>query len=558
MEDCRYVLTGAPSPHLDRERMLKHNILAATALLATVLALGGCTCVAPVATACQSTADCPASSTCLPIQKCAPQCTSDAECTANEKCSASGGCVAKSGCGANTDCASGQECTAEGLCAQSCQGAGTCAAGSVCLNSGTCAVACTAGTSCAAGEKCSTIGACVPQSGCGAKEDCAANQLCDALGKCINDCRTAGCNAGAVCTTDGTCAAQAPDGGATSCGGELFQAAKVNSNMFIAFDKSGSMDNSITRNGPSKWEIATDAIKQVTQQYQSQIQFGLMLFPVGSGDSTKCVPGQVSVSVGDQRAAAIASTLNANMPGGATPIGAVLTSAGMVPELADPMRANYVMLVTDGAETCNGDGEAAATANLSTKGIKTFVVGFGGEVNAQNLTDIASAGGTARPGNVKYYQADDAPGLLAAFNLIAQGALGCEYRLATAPPDVTKVFVYVNGVLQTKDATHANGWDYSAQTQRITFYGGLCSLVAKDATAKVSIVYGCPDFSLVETDQRDGGAGLPNGATCTASGDCANGLCVGGVCGRADGQPCTTAADCASSLCGSGVCFSIN
>lgn len=342
-----------------------------------------------------------------------------------------------------------------------------------------------------------------------------------------------------------------------SCGGELFQATKVNSNMLIAFDKSGSMDNSIVRNGPSKWEIATEAIKQVTSQYQAQIQFGMMLFPIGPGDSTKCVPGPVSVSVGDLRAAQVASTLNASMPGGSTPIGGVLTAAGQVADLADPMRANYVMLVTDGTETCNGDGEAAARNNLSAHGIKTFVVGFGGEVSASNLTDIAIAGGTARPGQVKYYQADDAPTLLAAFQGIAQGALGCEYRLATAPPDPTKVFVYVNGVLQNKDATHANGWDYLPQTQRVTFYGGLCTLVATDSSAKVSIVYGCPDFTLTETDRRDGGAGLPNGSACTLNGDCANGLCIGGVCGRPDGAACTTGTECASGMC-SGTCFSIN
>src|SRR5205085_869643 len=105
-----------------------------------------------------------------------------------------------------------------------------------------------------------------------------------------------------------------------------------------------------------------------------------------------------------------------------------------------------------------------------------------------NLADIATAGGTPRPGATKYYQADDSAGLLAAFNLIAQGALGCEYRLAMAPPDPAKIFVYVNGVLQNRDVAHANGWDYSAATVRVTFYGGLCNLVATDATAKVSLV----------------------------------------------------------------------
>jgi hypothetical protein len=526
--------------------------LTVTLLLGAAL-LSACTCGGgAVGADCQSASDCNAALTCLDTQTCATKCTGDATCAASEKCSTAGGCVPKTGCGSDADCGTGQACTAQGTCAQSCQGVGSCGSTAVCLSSGTCATKCTTAADCAGGEKCSTIGGCVPTTGCGATTDCPSGQLCDGLGKCVPDCKTAGCNPGATCATDGTCVPAAADGGPMTCGGELFQAAKVNSNMFIAFDKSGSMNDPI--NGVSKWNIATSAIKQVTQQYQSQIQFGLMLFPAGAGNTQQCVPGPVAVTVGDQRATMISSALDANMPGGRTPIGGVLTAAGQVPELADPMRANYVMLVTDGSETCNGNGVQAATTNLANKGIKTFVVGFGADVDAQNLADIATAGGTPRPGATRYYQADDAAGLLAAFNLIAQGALGCEYRLATAPPDPAKVFVYVNGVLQNRDVMHANGWDYSPATVRITFYGGLCNLVATDATAKVSIVYGCRDDSLTETDRRDGGASLPNGSACTSNVDCANGVCSGGFCGLPVGANCTAGTQCASTVCVAGKC----
>lgn len=525
-------------------------------LLLTAIAmasLSACNCGGgAVGAQCQTAADCQAALVCLDTESCATKCSGDAQCGANEKCSTSGGCVPKSGCGADGDCLTGQACNAAGQCVQSCQGAASCGSTAVCLGNGTCATKCSGQGDCPTGEKCSTTGGCVPFNGCGAKEDCASGQLCSSAGKCIADCNTAGCAPGATCApSTGECVATNPDGGPMTCGGELFQAAKVNSNMFIAFDKSGSMNDLI--GGQRKWDIATTAIKSVTSQYQSQIQFGLMLFPAGAASNQQCVPGPVSVQIGDQRASAIGSALDMNGPGGRTPIGGVLTAAGNVPALADPMRANYVMLVTDGTETCNGDGVAAATANLQ-KGIKTFVVGFGGEVDAQNLADIATAGGTPRPGATKYYQADDANGLLAAFNLIAQGALGCEYRLASAPPDPAKIFVYVNGVLQNRDVVHANGWDYSSATVRITFYGGLCNLVATDATAKVSIVYGCPDDSLTEGDRRDGGAALPNGSACTVGTDCVNGQCVSGTCGLPVGAMCTAGTQCASTVCLNGTC----
>ena len=518
------------------------------------LTFGACSCPGAVGTQCQSGKDCATALTCLDTKTCAHACASDANCTASEKCSTSKGCVPKTGCGADGDCLSGQACTSAGTCAQSCQGAGSCGSTQVCLQSGTCTGKCTTAADCAAGEKCSKVGGCVAGDGCGVKEDCAPNHLCDSLGRCVSDCRTAGCNPGSTCNSAGQCLPANPDGGATTCGGELFQAAKVNSNMYIAFDRSGSMNDPITGGGASKWVIATTAIKQVTAQYQSQIQFGLGLFPAGGGNSQRCVPSPTAVTVGDQRAAQIAMALDAAAPGGSTPIGGVLTSAGLVPELVDATRANYVMLVTDGSETCNGKGVQSATDNLRRKGIKTFVIGFGGQVDAMNLTDIATAGGTARPGATKYYQADDAPGLLAAFNLIAQGALGCEYRLAAAPPDPSKVFVYVNGVLQNRDVAHANGWDYTPATTRITFYGGLCNLVATDATAKVSIVYGCPDDTLIEVDRRDGGAALPNGSACTVNADCANNICSVGLCGLPVGANCSTGAECSSTICTGGKC----
>jgi hypothetical protein len=515
--------------------------------------LGGCACPGAVGANCTTTKDCQGQLACLDTKVCATACTADAgRCASGEKCSASGGCVPSSGCGSDRDCVTGQACTSAGTCAQSCQGAGSCGSTAVCLASGTCAGKCTSAADCASGERCSSVGGCVPANGCGAKEDCAAGQLCDAVGKCQSDCRTTGCLAGSTCASDGQCVAAAADGGAMTCGGERFQATKVNSNMLIAFDKSGSMRELI--NGTSKWDIATGAITQVTQQYEQQIQFGLMLFPAGGTTAQECVPASLSVPVGTPSATSIASVLNMNGPGGKTPIGGVLTAAGQVTTLADPLRANYVMLVTDGSETSGGDGVAAATANLMQRGIKTVVIGFGNGVNGGTLADIATAGGTPRPGTPKYYQADDAPALLAAFNQIAQGALGCEYRLASAPPDPAKVYVYVNGVLQNRDVAHANGWDYAAPTQRVTFYGNLCTLVATDATARVSIVYGCPDGSLVEVDRRDGGAGLPNGSACTVAADCANGQCLSSVCGAPVGARCTTGTDCASTICTNGTC----
>ena len=77
-------------------------------------------------------------------------------------------------------------------------------------------------------------------------------------------------------------------------------------------------------------------------------------------------------------------------------------------------RENYVILLTDGLETCGGDPEAAAAELLNLKWhegelderdtpVKTYVIGFGLDpVSASALNDIAAAGGT----NEAYFAAN--------------------------------------------------------------------------------------------------------------------------------------------------------
>ena len=520
----------------------------------TAIAFAACNCGGGSGGPCQSTQDCGTNLVCLGTQICAPACQSDSDC-AGGKCSQAGGCIpATTGsCGNSDDCATNQKCVSPGTCAQRCVNGNDCAAGQACLPNQTCAAQCSTAAECKSGETCSAAGACVPTGGCGNNSDCASGQVCDALGKCVYDCRQGRCNPGAFCMPSGYCiATNNPDGGPPVCGGELFQAAKVSSNMLIALDRSGSMADPIA--GVSKWNIARNALNQVVRQYESQIQFGLQIFPTGNTTATQCTIPPISVTVGPNNADEIGAAMDAGAPGGRTPIGAVINACGQVQELQDPTRANYVMLVTDGMETCNGNGVQAATQNLQQRRIKTFVIGFGSGVDPNNLGQIADAGGTGRPGNPKYWQADDAASLLNAMNSIAQGALGCEFKLASAPPDPSKLYVYVNGVLQNRDPQHANGWDYDAATLRITFYGSLCQLVATSASAKVNIVYGCRDDSLIE--KSDGGANLPNGAACTQNLDCAGGLCSSGLCGLPQGSPCTTNAQCASQVCTNGTCQS--
>ncbi|MBI4509808.1 MAG: hypothetical protein HY698_09225 [Deltaproteobacteria bacterium] len=117
---------------------------------------------------------------------------------------------------------------------------------------------------------------------------------------------------------------------------------------------------------------------------------------------------------------------------------------GTSPINTDPYkgcRPYYVILLTDGAETCTatanvtvaaGELRATAISNINYD-IKTFVIGFGMDPNdtsnadnwaaVQQIESIAQAGGTDAPGTMRAFYATDETTLSLAFSQIVAGAL---------------------------------------------------------------------------------------------------------------------------------------
>lgn len=279
--------------------------------------------------------------------------------------------------------------------------------------------------------------------------------------------------------------------------------------MLMMLDRSGSMKDPAGKNAMgvnvSKWKSAQDALTKVAASTAGKICMGLATFPT-NGSSTSCGDGQILVPIGPTTSSSITTELANATPDGRTPLGGALKLAGAQMSLKDTTRANYVLFVTDGAETCGGD-VIAEVKKLFSAGIKTYVVGFGSGVDATVLSSVATHGGTARPTGTKYYQANDPVELEAALDSIPAGAVGCDDKLGKAPPDVSKIYVYVGGVLQARDMSHATGWDYNATANKITLYGATCQTVSKNPNTSVNIVYGCPDKNLGEVTPpaSDGG-----------------------------------------------------
>jgi Ca-activated chloride channel family protein len=149
----------------------------------------------------------------------------------------------------------------------------------------------------------------------------------------------------------------------------------------VILDRSGSMGSQGSVSAiKSKWQIAKEAVDSMTTNFSHALMFGLSLFPKPSGGS--CTAGVVEVQPAINSNPTIMTKLASTGPGGSTPIGSTLS--GLLPWLQTSKqqtgKEHYVILITDGTETCSGDPIAAATA-IGQAGIDLYVIGFGTGVN---------------------------------------------------------------------------------------------------------------------------------------------------------------------------------
>lgn len=356
-------------------------------------------------------------------------------------------------------------------------------------------VSCTRATECPVGTVCDPISSmCAAHLVCTTHSDCGGEAYCATGGMCAPSLLHGPCDTTANCVGTETCVS-----GHCGCGGEPLQATAVAPNMLIALDRSSSMvEFPVPGANANRWEVAKRVIQHLTQRYQAEIRFGLTLWP-GTTRScdrppkqTLCAGLERAVALGPLQSTAIVDALaTSGTCSLGTPIGGTLDALVTDPALADTEHDNYVVLVTDGGENCQGDGAAAATAlRARSPEVKTFVVGFGGDVDATLLTRIAENGGTARATPPRYYKADDEATLLAAFENIAGSIVPCSYTLSSAPTAAT-LYVFLGDQQILHDTTHRGGWDYDGATTRLTFYGASCTQVRSTGAEKLVVTYGC-------------------------------------------------------------------
>jgi hypothetical protein len=321
--------------------------------------------------------------------------------------------------------------------------------------------------------------------------------------------------------SSGTASMGTSMGTGNTCAATGEEANLVPINMFIMFDKSGSMQDN------NKWTNTSKAlIDFFKDQGTAGLRVALRFFPDTGCDSPSCdvdvcsaplvslAPLSADSAPADAQEAKLISAVQSKSPNGGTPMYVALGGAEKWAadyQTAHPAEKTVVVLVTDGEP--NGCDENVshiaklAAVTKSANGVLTYAVGLVGS-NTSTINAIAVAGGTAQGFFIGNGNASAE--LLAALKAIQGSQVACTFQMPTMSTTGEKIdptLVNVNytpgdgsaavtfgQVSKESDCTpQKGGWFYDdpVKPTTVTLCPTTCTSVQADAKAKIEILLGC-------------------------------------------------------------------
>jgi len=327
-----------------------------------------------------------------------------------------------------------------------------------------------------------------------------------------------------------------------TCAATTVSAKRAPANVLFIVDRSGSMNCNppptttsqdceqapVTADPakPTKWTITREALKSAIGAMPPTNSAGLTYFNVDNDCAVQATPNVPVQPIDAAHVALLGQSLDNITPAGLTPIVGGVTLGYQHLHANTFVGRKFLVLITDGQETCaplqKADFVAKTVVDAAAVGIRTFVIGApGSEPSRSFLSQIAFAGQTARvptcnhnalPADLGDCHFDLtntglnlATELNKALEAISKEALSCEYELPAAEAGVVDtgrvnvVYTPTSGAPQTlpqdnsKPCASADGWQYSADQQRIVVCGAACAKLRADEgqLSSVSIQLGC-------------------------------------------------------------------
>jgi Mg-chelatase subunit ChlD len=252
------------------------------------------------------------------------------------------------------------------------------------------------------------------------------------------------------------------------------------------------MDRSLSMELGGRWQPSSTAVKQLTSEFEDNVQFGLMTFPANGLGA--CDPGKLDVPVEAKNAQAVNGFLDMTAPGGFTPTADTLKAAldalgDRTPPPDSDAKPAYVLLVTDGEPDCaspmypdSEQGSIDAVTALAMAKIKTYVIGYNLAGGADLMNRMAEAGGTD-----KYFEVENQQDITDAFHTIAADIVKCEFELSEEPKDPNYVRVSIDGITVALNAE--DGWILEGKT--VTLKDAQCDVLRDGANHALEVKVEC-------------------------------------------------------------------